>query len=142
MPPTGLHDDKFLQILWDENSRIIGIKWKEVTSCMTEENLKDELKLFANYVEQKKAFGILVDICNFRYKMSPAMQEWRLKNISSRYSAAGVQRFAFLLPAGSPIPPVVNEYSPGEKFATRAFQNLDEAMNWLTAEPTHHSAAD
>jgi hypothetical protein len=142
MQPTELHHDKFLQILWNEKSQIIGIKWKATTASMTDENFKDELALFAAHVEQKKAPGILVDVCDFRHKMSPAVQEWRVKNISTRYNAAGVQRFAFLLPTGSQIPPMMNQSSAGEKFATRAFADFDSAVNWLTAGQIQHSAAD
>ena len=141
MQPTELHDDKFLQILWDEHSRVIGIRWKEATASMSDENFKDELALFAGFVEQKKAPGILVDISDFRHKMSPAVQEWRVKNISCRYNAAGVQRFAFLLSSGSQIPPM-NQSSPGERFATRAFTDFDEAVKWLTEVQIQHSAAD
>jgi hypothetical protein len=142
MQPTELHDDKFLQVLWDEHSRIIGIKWKEATSSMTDDHFKDELALFAAQVEQKKAPAILVDLCDFRHKMSPSVQEWRVKDISTRYNEAGVQRFAFLLPAGSQIPPTMNQGSPGEKFATRAFTDWESAVNWLSAGQVQHSAGD
>jgi hypothetical protein len=141
MRSTQLHNDSFLKVLWDENSRIIGIDWKESTTAMTDDQFKDELTLFAGHVEQKKARGILVDVSRFRHKMAPNVQEWRVKNISNRYSAAGVKRFAFLLPNGSPIPPMMNQSSPGEKFATRAFNDLNEAKKWLT-EAGQQSAAD
>src|SRR5579864_8361470 len=139
MQTTQLHDDSFLKVLWDENTRTIGIDWKESTSAMTDDQFKTELVLFAGYVEQKKARGILVDVSRFRHKMAPNVQEWRVKNISNRYSAAGVQRFAFLLPNGSPVPPMMNQSSPGEKFATRAFNDLNEAKKWLT-EASQQSA--
>jgi hypothetical protein len=141
MNTAQLHDDNFLKIRWDESARIIGIDWKESTSSMTDEEFKAELTLFAGYVEQKKARGILVDVSHFGHKPAPNLQEWRVKNISNRYSAAGVQRFAFLLPAGSQIPPMMNQSSPGEKFATRAFNDLNEARKWLT-EAGKQSAAD
>jgi hypothetical protein len=32
-----LYDGKFLKILWDNPSRIIGINWKESTAEMSEE---------------------------------------------------------------------------------------------------------
>jgi hypothetical protein len=141
MRSTQLHDDNFLKVLWDERARIIRIDWRESTSSMTDEEFKAELTLFAGQVEQKKARGILVDVRRFRHKMAPNVQEWRVKNISNRYSAAGVQRFAFLLPNGSPVPPMMNQSSPGEKFATRAFNDLNEAKKWLT-EASQQSAAD
>lgn len=130
-PSTLLHDDQFFKILGDENTRIIRIDWKEATSGMTDEQFKAELTLFAWHVEQKKARGILVDVSRFRHKMAPEVQQWRVKNISNRYSAAGVKRFAFLFPEGSQVPPMMNQSSPGENFLTRAFTNREEALAWL-----------
>src|SRR5262245_66181241 len=131
MKTQQLYDDTFLRILWDDESRVIGIDWKEATSSMTGEEFKKELKLFADHVEAKKAHGILVDVAHFRHKPGPDMQEWRVKNISGRYYAAGVVRFAFLFPVGAPIPPMMNQSSPGEKFGTRAFNAAEEAVAWL-----------
>jgi hypothetical protein len=99
---------------------------------MTDEDFKSELELFAGLVEAKKARGILVNVVRFRHKMGPGMQEWRVKNISSRYSAAGVQRFAFLLPADAPVPPMMNQSAAGEGFLTRGFNSAEQAMAWLT----------
>ena len=99
---------------------------------MTEQDFKTELELFAGLVERNKARGILVDVARFRHKMGPGMQEWRVKNISGRYFAAGVRRFAFLFPAGSPFPPAMNESAPGEKFVIRTFNDTEKAMTWLS----------
>ena len=130
---TPIHDDAFFQVLWDENTSIIGIQWKEATSSMTDEDFKSELQLFAGLVESKKAHGILVDVARFRHKIGPAVHEWRIKNISTRYSAAGVRRFAFLLPADAPVPPMMNQSSIGESFLTSGFNSAEQAMAWLTA---------
>jgi len=73
----------------------------------------------------------------FRHKIGPAVHEWRIKNISTRYSAAGVRRFAFLLPAHPPVPQMMNQSSPGESFVTRGFNSAEQAMAWLTG--TRHA---
>lgn len=132
MQATRLHDDVFFEVLWDEKTEIIGIQWKEATLSMTEQEFKSELERFAGYVEARKARGILVDVAHFRQKMSPGVSEWRVKNISPRYSAAGVRRFAFLFPEGAPIPPMMNQSAPGESFATRGFDHPDDALTWLS----------
>jgi hypothetical protein len=132
MQTTQLHEDKFFKVLWDESTRIIGIDWKEATSSMTDEEFKAELTLFAGHVEQKKARGILVDVSRFRHRPGPDIQPWRVKNISNRYSAAGVKREAFLFPKGAQIPPMMNQSAPGEEFLTRSFDNREEATPWLT----------
>lgn len=126
-----LHEDKFFKIFWDQSSGIISIDWKEATSAMTDEEFKAELTLLAGQVEQKKALGILVDVSGFRHKPGPDIQPWRVKNISNRYYAAGVRRFAFLFPDGAQVPPMMNHSSPGENFLTQAFTNRQQAVMWL-----------
>jgi hypothetical protein len=132
MQAIQLHEDKFLKISWEDKARIIGIDWKEATSSMTDEEFKGELTLFAGHVEQKKARGILVDVSRFRHKPGPEVQPWRVKNISNRYSAAGVGRFAFLFPKGAQVPPM--QSSPEEKFLTGSFDDVQKAEAWLTAK--------
>jgi len=134
MHSTELYEDEFLRILWNETTGIIGIDWKESTATMTNEDIKKELSRFAEYVENKRAPRILVDVTKFLHRMSPEVQEWRLKNISTRYNAAGVRRFAFIFPSEVPIPPTMNQSSTGEEFITRAFGSRDEAVAWLTEE--------
>lgn len=133
MQTTQLHEDDFFKVLWDENARIIGIDWKEATSAMTDDQFKAELTLFAGYVEQKKARGIVVYVSRFRHRPGPDVLPWRVKNISPRYTAAGVKRFAFLFPEGAQIPPMMNHSSPGENFLTGAFDDVQKAEAWLTA---------
>jgi hypothetical protein len=81
MKTQQLYEDKFLEILWNDESRVSGIDWKEATSSMTGEELKKELTLFADEVEAKKAHGILVDVKNFRHKPGPDTEEWRVSRI-------------------------------------------------------------
>lgn len=126
---TQLYEDRFFKSHWDESTRIVGIDWKEATSSMTDEEFKAELTLFAGHVEQKRARGILADVTRFRHKPAPDLQAWRVKNISNRYSATGVGRFAFLFPEGAQIPSMM--VSPGENFLTQAFTNKKQALAWL-----------
>ena len=53
MQGTQIHDGKFFNILWDAESHIIGIDWKESTAEMSEEDFKADLTTFAGYVEQR-----------------------------------------------------------------------------------------
>jgi len=133
MQAAQLHEDVFLRIFWDEQTRIIGIDWKESTDAMTAEDFKTELMLFAKQVEDKRAPRILIDVSKFRHRPGAEMGEWRLKNISTRYNAAGVQRFAFLLSKDSQIPPMASQAGEGEVFLTQSFNSREQAAAWLTA---------
>ena len=89
MDAVQIHEDSFLKILWDEKTRVIGIDWKEATSSMSDKDFQKEMALFAGHVEQKRARGILVEVSNFRHKMGPGVQEWRVKNIIETRRYAG-----------------------------------------------------
>lgn len=128
-----LHDGPFLTILWDTPRRIIGIQWKPTTAEMTDEDFKGALILFADHVERMGAQGILVDVAGFHHAIGPGVQEWRVKNISSRYTAAGVRRFAFLFPPDAEVSPMMNQSAVGESFLTRAFTSQEDAVGWLTS---------
>ena len=128
-----LHEGPFQTILWDTPRRIIGIRWKPATAKMTDEDFKGALTLFAEHVERMGAQGILVDVSDFHHRMGPGVQEWRVKNISRRYSAAGVRRFAFLFPPDAEVSPMMNHSAVGESFLTRAFTSQEEAVAWLTS---------
>jgi len=131
MESVQLHEDGFLRILWDAKRRMISVHWKDATATMTGEDFKRELALIPGHVEERKAQGLLVDVSHFGHKMSPEVQQWRVRNISSRYNAAGLQRFAFLFPNVSQIPQGMNQSSEGEAFLTRAFTGREEAVTWL-----------
>jgi hypothetical protein len=134
MQTTQLHDDNYFRVTFDDDTRVISIDWKDATGSMTDDDFKSQLELFAGLVERKRAQGILVDVARFRHQHAngPEVQKWRIRNISPRYSAAGVRRFAFLMPPAAQIPPMMNQSSPGEGFLTRAFNSADQAMSWLT----------
>jgi hypothetical protein len=46
---------------------------------MIDDDFKAALAMFAGHVEAKQAIGILVDVKQFRYKMGPEVQQWRVK---------------------------------------------------------------
>jgi hypothetical protein len=133
MNPALLHEDQFMHILWDLQTRIISIDWKATTSGMTDADFKAILTLFAEQVEDKKAPRILIDVSKFGYRPSEEVGEWRRKNIVARYNNAGVKRFAFLFSKDSPVPSMANQSSEGEAFLTQSFNSHEQAVAWLTA---------
>jgi hypothetical protein len=131
MKPALLHEDKYLRILWDGQTQIISIDWKASTSEMTDEDFKTELTLFAEQVEDQGAPRILIDVSKFHHHPGEEVGEWRRKNISTRYNAAGVRRFAFLFSESSPLPLTASQPSAGERFLTQSFNNCERAVAWL-----------
>src|SRR5258708_36077857 len=99
---------------------------------MTDEDFKMELTLFAKQVEERRAPRILIDVSKFHHRPGAEIGEWRLKNISTRYNAAGVRRFAFLLSEDSQVSPRASQ-SEREQFLTQSCNNDRRAIGWLPA---------
>jgi hypothetical protein len=85
MQGEQIYDGAFLRILWEPESSIIAVDWKESAASMTGEDFKAALGLFADHVERRGSRGILVDVGRFRHVAGPGVQEWRVKRISGRY---------------------------------------------------------
>jgi hypothetical protein len=45
---------------------------------------------------------MVIDATEFRHELGAGVAEWRDREIIPRYNSAGVKKFAFLWPAGTP----------------------------------------
>ena len=92
------------------------------------------LSLFAGYCERTRHPGVLVDSTNFRMDPANLNWEWRDTNITPRYNAAGVRKFAFHMPVGMPAigqPPAPDGRAD---FPTAFFGSRQAALDWLAAK--------
>ncbi len=112
---------------------MLRVDWTDATAAMTDDEFKRTLGWIADHVADRKARALFIDVRDFRHDVSAEVQQWRLRNISTRYNAAGLGRLAFLFPNGADIPPMANRSGEGERFVTRGFNNEEHATAWLTA---------
>ena len=92
------------------------------------------LYLLADYALQKKSKKIFIDARKFLFHPSDELiGPWGTKNISPLYNEAGVKKFAFLFPPGSPIPPTNGQNMPDEKFPTGFFSSESELRKRLSS---------
>ena len=78
--------------------------------------------------------GPLVDMAEIEHTPSDDFEAWRQSQIIPRYNAAGVKKFAFLLPPGAPTT-VENGTKPAVEgkanFPTGYFATREQALKWL-----------
>jgi hypothetical protein len=109
---------------------ILELRWMPSTASMTDGGFMATLCLFAWEAEKARPRGLLIDAVEFRHTFGPGTMAWRDANIIPRYGAAGVRRFAFVMPPG--FPQAGKEQVEGPAiFPTRWFVNREEAMRWL-----------
>lgn len=109
---------------------ILELRWLPSTATMSDGGFMATLALFAWEAERARPHGLLIDALEFRHSFGPGVMEWRDAHIIPRYGAAGVRRFAFLMPTG--FPDAGKEAIEGPAvFPTRWFVDRREALTWL-----------
>ena len=115
---------------------ILELRWLPATASMTDGGFMATLCLFAHEAETSRPRGLFIDATQFRHRFSnpePVMA-WRDAHIIPRYGAAGIRRFAFLMPAG--FPDAGKEAVEGPAiFPTKWFVDQQAALAWLRAAP-------
>jgi hypothetical protein len=126
-----LFEDKWGEIVDRPDHSLVEIRWFDATSTMGREEFNAWLDGFAGRVEECKRPGVLVDATQFRMSMDNMDGKYRDENIIPRYNAAGVRKFAFLMPVGMPAvgkPPITE--GPAD-YPTAYFGARSDAIAWL-----------
>ncbi|HMF97561.1 MAG TPA: hypothetical protein VKE96_24845 [Vicinamibacterales bacterium] len=109
---------------------LLELKWLPSTSSMTDGGFMATLCLFASEAERRRPNGLFIDAIDFSHRFGPGVMEWRDAHIIPRYGAAGVRRFAFLMPPG--FPQAGSEAVEGPAvFPTKWFVARSDALSWL-----------
>jgi hypothetical protein len=122
------------EIVHHADEGILELRW--LPSPMTDSAFKATLALFASEAEKLRPSFLLIDATDFRHSFGPGVMEWRNDAIIPRYGAAGVTKFAFLMPAGFPgaMESGGKEVIDGPAiFPTAWFLDRQNAFKWLKA---------
>ncbi|MEX2319248.1 MAG: hypothetical protein WD626_05295 [Bauldia sp.] len=118
-------------ILHHRNRGIVELVWTK-TAEMGDGGFMATLCLLAGEAERVRAPFILVDAVAFRHTFGPNVNEWRQANVIPRYGAAGVRRFAFIMPEG--FAHIGEEAVEGHAtFPTAWFGSRHDALAWLAS---------
>jgi hypothetical protein len=110
---------------------LLELRWLPSTATMTDAGFMATLCLFVWEAEKARPRRILIDATEFRHQFGEGIMAWRDAHIIPRYGAAGVKRFAFLLPPGAPGAGRETVDGPAV-FPTRWVTSRQEAVEWLT----------
>lgn len=132
MGSSILWEDQWGEVIDRPEAGFVEIRWFDTTRDLDRSGFNSWLSRFAGSVEEARRPGILTDSSAFRMPMENLDGPWRDTHIIPRYNAAGVRRFAFLMPEGMPMigqPPSAE--GPAE-FPTAYFGGRADAVAWLT----------
>ena len=129
-----LYRDGFGSLLHDPGRGILELSWFEGTADMTDEEFMGWLERYAEAAEDHQTPYLLVDLTRFRGQPGEKTGPWRDENIVPRYNGAGVRKFVYLVPAGSPGTVAAGNApapEPTANFPTGYFDSRGQAEAWL-----------
>ena len=132
--PAEVARNKWGVILHHTDWQTVELKWLPTTREMDDEGFKESLQLLAGAGERLKPRFMVIDANDFSHQFGEGVMEWREENIIPRYNAAGVTKFAFLVPAGTPgtVEAGGTPASEGSaQFPTGWFSSREDAYKWL-----------
>jgi len=113
---------------------VLELRWLPTTATMSDGGFMATLCLFAWEAEKSRPMSLFIHATEFNHTFGPGIMEWRNAQIIPRYGAAGVRKFAFLMPPGFPDDGVEAIDGPAV-FPTKWFVNRQAAMEWLRHRP-------
>ena len=132
--PAEIDRNAWGVILDHKGWRTVELKWLPATREMTDDGFKATLDLLAAAGERVNPRFMIIDATEFHHEFGEGVMAWRDENIIPRYGAAGVTKFAFLVPDGAPgtmesggAPSVEGRAT----FPTAWFSTRDRAYRWL-----------
>ncbi len=137
-----LYEDKWGEIIDRPRLELIEIRWHDSTAEMTGDEFCDWLSNFAGCVETKRRPGCLVDAVQFRMPLERIDTDWRDDKIIPRYNAAGVKKFAFIMPEGVPLIGADQAPEGPATYPTAYFGERSAAIAWVTTKDTAISDYD
>lgn len=120
--------NKFKDVILEDKT--LQLIWKSETKNMKDNDFQREALDFRSYVEEYKPEGILVDMRNFGFKLTPEISGWRDQNIVTIYNQINLKRFAFVVDDSSKY--ADQKTSNENTFETKYFDDFDEAFDWVS----------
>lgn len=119
----------------DRDASVLSFIWTDKSVTMTEDDYKEAIREYARLMAKDRARRALIDLRKFRYRLGDAagLGSWWKNEIVPLYYQAGLEKFAFVLPAGEQAPQEEAPAQAGEKFLTKRFGSEQAAISWLTA---------
>ncbi len=114
-----------------KDGQILLFTWSDATENMTMEDYQQALHNYAGFGAEYQVSAMLVDVRDFKYKMTPELGIWRDEHISPRYAKFGLKKLAYIVPLGV-ISQMKGSMTPIERtFKEDYFESGEESINWL-----------
>jgi len=127
-----IYESKFKTTVYSESESLISNYW--TNEEMQDADFQHEITVWIEAIEELTPLRLLADTRLFNYAITVDMQEWNNNTTFPRIIAAGVKKFAIIMPADLLIQLSLQQTMEEDKtgaFAYNYFDNEDSARAWL-----------
>ena len=110
------------------------LEWSAETGDMTDEDFRGYLSRYAEAEASIRAPYLVIDVTRFAFRPGRDVGAWRDEHIIPLYNVAGVKKFAFLVPQGTPGTVGTGNQpapEPPGTFPTGYFDWRDQMEEWF-----------
>jgi hypothetical protein len=129
-----LDRDQYGVIRHHPEDGLLELEWLDASENMTDDDFKRSMQRFAALAAERSTPHILVDVTKFRFTPGEGVPAWRDEYVIPAYNDAGVEKFAFLVPAGAPgtvEQGTAPATEPPGKFPTGYFAERAGIVDWF-----------
>ena len=123
-------ENEWGRVIHHPRRAVLELRWHEDVT-MSDSGFMATLCLLAHRAEGLSPPAILIDATHFRHRFGDGVMEWRNQTVIPRYGAAGVRKFAFVMPSGFPRIGAESVEGPAV-FPTAWFASRSDALRWLS----------
>jgi hypothetical protein len=124
--------------IFPEAGFVMVAVWLPTTRDMEEADFRAEMEASLALAQHYRPRGWLSNMQELRFPIDPELQHWVAETINPQLVAAGIERFAFVVPSElvahlaleQAVEEVANTPQPGQ-FAIRYFATPEAAWAWL-----------
>ncbi len=118
----------------DAAESLIDVKWFPSTDYATKEDFKVWNREIVRHIQEHQPKGMLSNTKDYKFTITPDLQEWSVTHIFEPMVAAGVRKLAMIV-SSELFPQIsleqfVDEYEE-KQLTTKYFEDLEEARQWL-----------
>ncbi len=128
-----VYSDQWGDVVDRPEDDCVEIRWFDTTSQMDGNDFSEFLTRYVEQFEQSNCNNGMIDAVQFKMDFAKMNMGWRDIHIVPRYNAAGMKKFAFVMPQGMPAIGKAPVNEGPANFPTAYFATRAEAVAWLKA---------
>ncbi len=131
------YQSPFLKIEYQPENKLLITTWNVQDINFSDDDYKNEVLNYVRAVERYDVKAIIVDTRNYRFPLTPSLNQWTVENITPKLAANGVKRMAYVMPTDVlsklGVELLASTAQTKGTIIRQMFDDYEQAYNWAIA---------